>query len=93
MSLFNTNTTKEYTKPTCIKNFYCDEKKPRINKSFQTKKKKVLKHRIIKDIKNLFEQQQEEDCYRPVRVGNFYSNNYIEYESNGQSENQRMPIN
>ena len=40
MSLFNTNTTKEYTKPTCIKNFYCDEKKPRINKSFQTKKKK-----------------------------------------------------
>ena len=25
----------------------------------------------------------EEDYYKPVRAGTFYSNNYIEYESNG----------
>ena len=26
--------------------------------------------------------QEEKDYYKPVRVGNFWSNNYIEYESN-----------
>ena len=25
----------------------------------------------------------EEDYYKPVKVGNFWSNNYIEHESNG----------
>ena len=30
-------------------------------------------------MKKLFEQ---EDYYKPVRVGNFYSNNYIKYKSN-----------
>ena len=25
----------------------------------------------------------EEDYYKPVRAGNFWSNNYIEHESNG----------
>ena len=33
--------------------------------------------------------------YQPVRVGNFYSNNYIKYESNGDRNqnliNQRIP--
>ena len=37
--------------------------------------------RIIRDIRNLFE-HEEEDYYKPVRVGNFWSNNYMEYESN-----------
>ena len=36
---------------------------------------------IIRDIRNFFE--HEEDCYKPVRVGSFWSSNYIEYESNG----------
>ena len=40
-----------------------------------------MKDRIIRDIKNLFE--QEENYHKPVRVGNFYSNNYIKYETNG----------
>ena len=31
---------------------------------------------------NLFE-HEEENYYKPVRVSNFQSNNYIEYESNG----------
>ena len=36
----------------------------------------------IRDIKNLF-QHEKEDCYKPERGGNFWSNNYIDYESNG----------
>ena len=35
-------------------------------------------------LENIFE-QKEDDYYRPIRAGNFYSNNYIEYESNGDS--------
>ena len=30
---------------------------------------------------NLFE-HEEEDYYKPVRVGNFWSNNYIDYDGN-----------
>ena len=41
----------------------------------------AIKDRIIRDIKSLFE--REEDYYKGGGVGNFYSNNYIEYESNG----------
>lgn len=33
---------------------------------------------MIRDIKNLFD--QEEDYYKLVKVGNFYSNNYVQYE-------------
>ena len=41
----------------------------------------MIKDRIIRDFQNIF--KQEEDYCKPVRVGNFYSNDYIEYESNG----------
>ena len=37
---------------------------------------------MIRDIRNLFE-VDEKDYYKPVRVNNFLSKNYIEYESNG----------
>ena len=38
----------------------------------------------IKDIKNHFEhEEEEENYYEPVRVSNFWSNNYIKYNSNG----------
>ena len=30
----------------------------------------------------LFE-HQEEECYKSVRDDNFWNNNYVEYESNG----------
>ena len=33
---------------------------------------------MIRDIRTLFE-QQEEDCYKPERVSNFWNNNYIKY--------------
>ena len=49
----------------------------------QEKKFKVIKGRILGDIKNLFEhEKKEETYYKPVRVSNFCSNSYIEYESN-----------
>ena len=40
-------------------------------------------HRILRDIKNLFEHEEEENYYKPIRVSNFQSGNYIEHESNG----------
>ena len=27
--------------------------------------------------------EREEDYYKPIRVGNVWSNSYVEYESNG----------
>ena len=32
---------------------------------------------------NLFENEEEENYYKPVRENNFWSNSCIEYESNG----------
>ena len=45
------------------------------------KETKAIKDRIVRDIKNLFE-FEEENYYKPVKVNNFWSNIYIEYESN-----------
>ena len=42
--------------------------------------------RIIRYIRNLFEQEKE-DYYKPVRVGKFWSKNYIKYEGNGDGKN------
>ena len=47
------------------------------------KKNKKIKDRIIRDTRNLFE--HKEDHYKLVGVDNSWSNNYIEYESNGDS--------
>ena len=41
-----------------------------------------MKGRIIRDIKTLFE-HQEEDYYKLVKVGKFWNYNYTEYESSG----------
>ena len=46
---------------------------------------KANKGRILRDMKNLFEhEKEEENYYKQVRVNNFCSNNYIEYESNSE---------
>ena len=40
--------------------------------------------KILRDIKILFEyEEKEENFCKPVRLSNFWSNNYIEYKSNG----------
>ena len=95
-SLLKTNTTDDYSNPTGVKNAYGGGTKPRklkiqkqsednifnnIRNLFRLKQEnEAIKDRIIRDIKNLFE--QEEDYYKPARAGNFYTNNYIEYQSN-----------
>ena len=58
--------------------------KQKKKKKKERKKKhneRIIKDRKIKDIGRFFE--QEEDYYKPERVSNFWNNNYIEYESNG----------
>ena len=62
-----------------IKNIVIED----IRNPFRLKKEnKEIKNRVIRDIRNFFE-QEEENYYKPVRVGNFWSNNYLEQESNG----------
>ena len=60
-------------------------------KNFFTLKKEneEIKDRIIRDDRNLLE-HEEEKYYKPVRVGNFWGNNYIQYESNGDG-NKTIP--
>ena len=48
------------------------------------KENEAIKDRVIRDIRNLFE--HEEEHYKLVRIGNFWSSNYIEYESNGNRD-------
>ena len=45
--------------------------------------KKEIDDRIAKDIRNTFRLKAIKDYYKPVTVGNFWSNNYTQYESNG----------
>ena len=45
-------------------------------------KAKAIKEKILRDSKNIFEHEEEENYYNLVRASNFWSNNYIEYESN-----------
>ena len=56
-----------------------------IRNLFRLKKENgAIGDKIIRGIRNLFELQNEkQDYYKPVRVGKFRNNNYIEYESNG----------
>ena len=70
-SLFRPKKEQNYTAVKDIKNLFRQEKGT-----------KAIKDRILRDIKNLFEREKEEGTYyKPVRVTNFWSNNYIEYES------------
>ena len=36
--------------------------------------------------------ESEEDYYKPVRVGNFWNNNYIKYESNADKHKIKESI-
>ena len=80
-NLFKRNTTKKYSKPTPINNVYRGRKKPRTLS--EDKILKTIHNKITRDLKNLFQQEEEEYYYKTVRAGNFWSKNYIEYESNG----------
>ena len=82
------NTTVKY-----IKNLFRLEKLKKENEeikdrilrdttsAFRLEKKKVIKDIILINIINLLENEEEKNCYKQVRVSNFWSNSYIEYES------------
>ena len=43
-----------------------------------SKKTKTIKCRILRDVKNLLElEEEEENCHKTVRVNNVWNNNYI----------------
>ena len=75
-NLFRLKKEQNYTAIKDIRNLFRQEKET-----------KAIKDRILRDIKNLFEHvKEEENCYKPIRVSNFWGNNYIAYESNGDRE-------
>ena len=49
----------------------------------QEKETKAIKDKILRDIQNLFEHEEEENYYKPVRASNFWKNTCIENQSNG----------
>ena len=50
-----------------------------IRNIFRLKKVTGIKDIALRNIKSIFEYEKEEENYKPVRVNNFWSNNYIEY--------------
>ena len=61
------------------------------NLSRQEKETKAINDRILRDIENLSEHEEEESYYKQVRVSNFSSNNYIEYE-NRSDRNKALSV-
>ena len=56
-------------------NFLKQEKKKKIEKKKYIER--IIKNRIIEDIRTLFEKENQEYYYEPKRVSNFGNNNYI----------------
>ena len=52
---------------------------------------KAIKGRILGDIKNFLSMKKKKIIKKPVRVSKFWSNNYIEYESNSD-RNKRLSV-
>ena len=47
--------------------------------------------RNLFNIRNLFKHGKEEYFYKPVRVGNFWSDNYVKYKGNADT-NKTLPV-
>ena len=63
-----------------------------IRSLFRLKKEnKAIKGRIIKEIRNLFEHEEGESYYKPLRISNFWSNNNIEHKSN-RNRNKTLSV-
>ena len=56
-------------------NFLKQEKKKKLEKKKYIER--IIKNRIIDDIRTLFEKENQEYYYEPKRVSNFGNNNYI----------------
>ena len=44
---------------------------------------KIIEDRIIRSIRTFFEQEGDDEDFKPKRLSNFWNNNYIEYKSSG----------
>ena len=53
------------------------------------KENQTIKDKIIRDIKTLFE--EENDYHKPMKVDNFWNNNFIKYESNSD-KNKNLSV-
>ena len=104
--IINLLKTKDYSQQKRLKTVYRIEKKPsklniqrqsekgngikNIRNLFRLKKEnEAIKDRIISDIKTLLKARKR--LLKTVRVGNFWKNNYIEYE-NGGDENKSLSV-
>ena len=64
--------------------------KTSVRNLFKLKKEnEAIKGRIIRDIRTLFE--QEDGYCKSIRVGSFWNNSYIEYESKGDA-NENLSV-
>ena len=63
--------------------FETEEEKKERKKLVRKNNDRLIKDSIVRDIRTLFEQEDDADYFERNRVSNFLSNNYIEYESNG----------
>ena len=63
-----------------MQNFW-NRRRKRRSKKKQEHNEGLILDKIIRDIRTLFE-QEEEDYYKVRRVSRFWNNNYSEYESN-----------
>ena len=103
VSLFKTNTPKDFGKETLngsgnrlsklrIQKQSEDNIIKSIRNLFILKiENEVIKDRIIRVLRTLFE--QEDDFYKGLRVGNFWNSNYIECESNVDRNNKPLGTN
>ena len=82
---------KEYKSLSIDKSLSILDKPAKAKKNKQTKAIKDIRkenfnsNKILRDIRTLYE-SDEEDYFKPIRIGNAFSNNYIKYESNGDKD-------
>ena len=62
-----------------------------ILETFLYQKKKAIKEKILGNIRNLFENEEEVSYYKPVRVSNFWSDNCVEHEIKGD-RNKKLSV-
>ena len=60
-----------------------DKKKKERNQKKRKNSERIIKNKIIRNIRTLFE--QEEDYCKPKRENSIWNDNYTEYESNGDN--------
>ena len=49
-----------------------------------------MKDKVVKNIKDLFEYEKQENYYKPIREKSFWKNSYIEYKSNRDNNRELL---